>query len=70
MTAFEELHSLLVPGESVWIAETKFPDWPELVFETTIECLQMVLPEEITPPADDALRSFRSPARTRRQWLR
>ncbi len=54
VTAFEELHSLLVPGESVWIAETKFPDCPELVFEATIECLQMVLPKEITPPADAA----------------
>jgi len=55
VSAFEDLHSLLVPGESVWIAETKFPDCPELVFEVTIECLQMVLPEEVTPPADTAV---------------
>ena len=54
VTAFEELHSLLVPGESVWIAETKFPHCPDLVFETTIECLQMVLPEEVIPPAQEA----------------
>ncbi len=53
VTAFEQLHSLLVPGESVWIAEMKFPDCPELVFETTIECLQMVLPENVMPPAAD-----------------
>lgn len=52
--AFKALHSLLVPGESVWIAEGKLPDWPELVFETTIECLQMVLPEGVTPPSDAA----------------
>jgi len=55
VTVFEELHSLLVPGESVWIAEGKFPNCPKLVFEATIECLQMVLPEEVTPPADTAV---------------
>jgi len=54
VTVFEELHSLLVPDESVWIAETTFPDCPELVFEATIECLQMVLPECVTPPAETA----------------
>jgi len=54
VTAFEELRSLLVPGESVWVAETKFPDCPDLVFQATIECLQMVLPESVTPPADTA----------------
>jgi len=52
--AFKALHSLLVPGESVWIAEGNFSDCPELMFETTIECLQMVLPESITPPSDAA----------------
>jgi len=54
VTALEALHSLLVPGESAWIAETKFPDCPDLVFEATIECLQMVLEESVTPPADAA----------------
>src|SRR5271165_1988111 len=54
VTAFEELRSLLAPEEQVWIAETTFPDSPDLVFEATIECLQMVLPESVTPPSDTA----------------
>lgn len=52
--ALEALHSLLVPGEQVWIADAKFPDWPELVWETSLECLQMVLPDEVTPSPDKA----------------
>jgi GNAT superfamily N-acetyltransferase len=49
--ALESLHSLLVPGEQVWIADAQFPDWPGLVWETSLECLQMVLPHEVIPPA-------------------
>jgi ribosomal protein S18 acetylase RimI-like enzyme len=48
--ALEGLHSLLEPGEQVWIADAKFPKWPEFVWETSLECLQMVLPDEINPP--------------------
>jgi predicted GNAT family acetyltransferase len=48
--ALLELHSLLVPGESVWIPGEKFPRPPEISFEQSLECLQMVLPAEITPP--------------------
>jgi predicted GNAT family acetyltransferase len=51
IAALEALHSLLVPGEQVWLADGKFPEWPELVFETSLECLQMVLPEGVEPPA-------------------
>jgi len=51
--ALKSLHSLLVPGEQVWIADGKFPDWPELVWETSLECLQMVLPDEVAPPPPD-----------------
>jgi predicted GNAT family acetyltransferase len=50
VAALLELHSLLVPGESVWIAGEKFPRPSEISFEQSLECLQMVLPAEITPP--------------------
>jgi GNAT superfamily N-acetyltransferase len=50
LAALESLRSLLVPGEQVWIADAKFPQWPELVWETSLECLQMVLPDEVIPP--------------------
>jgi len=49
--ALLQLHSLLVPGESVWIVGESYPHPPELVFEQTLECLQMVLPAEIEPSA-------------------
>ena len=48
--ALEALHSLLMPGEQVWIADAKFPAWPAIQCETSLECLQMVLPEEVRPP--------------------
>jgi GNAT superfamily N-acetyltransferase len=50
LEALKAVHSLLVPGEQVWIADAEFPAWPELVWETSIECLQMVLPAKIIPP--------------------
>jgi ribosomal protein S18 acetylase RimI-like enzyme len=46
-TALQQLRSLLAPGESVWIAG-KGP-----VPEADLECLQMVLGENITPPEPD-----------------
>jgi predicted GNAT family acetyltransferase len=49
--ALLELHSLLTTGESVWIIGESYPQPPELVFEQTLNCLQMVLPAEIEPPA-------------------
>jgi GNAT superfamily N-acetyltransferase len=49
--ALLELHSLLVPGESLWIPGERFPCPPEISFEQSLECLQMVLPAEITPLA-------------------
>lgn len=53
LDALNALHSLLAPEEQVWIADAKFPAWPELVWETSLECLQMVLPDEVTPPAPE-----------------
>lgn len=50
--ALKAVHSLLAPGEQVWIADAKFPAWPELVWETSLECLQMVLPADVTVPEE------------------
>src|ERR1700690_2684169 len=49
--ALGELHSLLSPGESAWLIGDNCPRVPELVFKKPMGVLQMVLPEEITPPA-------------------
>jgi ribosomal protein S18 acetylase RimI-like enzyme len=48
--ALQQLHSLLVPGEFLWLIGGNYPHVPELRFEETLECLQMILPEEIVPP--------------------
>ena len=53
MAALEGLHSLLKPGEAVWVyGETwpGMPNMPSLCCEGTLDCLQMVLPESVTPP--------------------
>jgi predicted GNAT family acetyltransferase len=54
-TALRQLHSLLEPGESLWLAGDYRPQIctqvPELSFVETLECLQMMLPESIVPPA-------------------
>ncbi len=46
--ALWELHSLLAPGESVWLMGTHYPHLPELRNEGTLECTQMVLTTELT----------------------
>jgi GNAT superfamily N-acetyltransferase len=53
--ALQQLHSLLAPGESVWLIGESYPAVPELHFEGTMECLQMVLPGTVTPdgPANE-----------------
>ena len=50
VTALQSLHSLLAPEESVWLIGESYPLIPELTHKQTLECLQMVLPEDITPP--------------------
>lgn len=45
--ALWELHSLLAPGEYVWLFGTHYPPLPELRNEGTLECVQMVLTREI-----------------------
>ena len=49
VVALQQLHSLLSPGESVWLFGEDYPHLPELSFKGTLECFQMVLPEEVTP---------------------
>jgi GNAT superfamily N-acetyltransferase len=50
-SALQSLYSLLVPGEYVWLVGESYPSLPELTCEETLECLQMVLPEEVSPPS-------------------
>jgi ribosomal protein S18 acetylase RimI-like enzyme len=45
--ALWELHSLLAPGEFVWLFGTHYPYLPELRNEGTLECAQMVLTVEL-----------------------
>ena len=49
--ALWELHSLLAPGEYVWLFGTHYPLLPELRNEGTLECVQMVLPVELAEKA-------------------
>ena len=49
-SALQSLHSLLVPGEYVWLIGESYPSIADLPCAGTIECLQMVLPEAVTPP--------------------
>ena len=49
-SALQSLHSLLVPGEYVWLIGEHYPAVPELSCIGNLECLQMVLPREVTPP--------------------
>ena len=55
--ALWELHSLLAPGEYVWLFGTHYPHLPELLNEGTLECVQMVLTRELDakPSAIDLL---------------
>jgi predicted GNAT family acetyltransferase len=56
--ALKQLHSLLAPGESVWLIGESYPVIPKLSFEGTMECLQMVLPEKVAPvgPTNEIVR--------------
>jgi predicted GNAT family acetyltransferase len=48
--ALHQLHSLLVPGEYVWLVGESYPAVPELTCEETLQCLQLILPAEVSPP--------------------
>jgi ribosomal protein S18 acetylase RimI-like enzyme len=47
VSALRQLHSLLAPGESVWLMGTSYPDVPYLRKEGKLECAQMVLTSEL-----------------------
>jgi len=50
-SAMRQLQSLLASGECVWIIGENYPPVPELALKEILPCLQMVLPEEVAPPA-------------------
>ena len=45
----EQLQSLLVPGDPVWLVGNSYPNVAGLSLEATLETLQMVLPEKVIP---------------------
>ncbi len=47
----QQLHALLIPGESVWFAADHYSVIPELIRHETLPCLQMTMPQTIVPPA-------------------
>lgn len=51
---FAQLRSLLAPEESAWLVGESYPYVPELCFEETLDCLQMILPEQVAAPAPAA----------------
>jgi predicted GNAT family acetyltransferase len=51
IAALQALHSLLEPRESVWLIGETYPTISSLVCEANLDCLQMVLPEGVPPPA-------------------
>jgi GNAT superfamily N-acetyltransferase len=51
--ALRDLHTLLAPTESVWVFDLLSQadlTGANLTLETTLDCLQMVLPHHVTPP--------------------
>jgi GNAT superfamily N-acetyltransferase len=52
--AFDQLRSLLAPGESVWIFGPAGSAAPGLFIEQSLDCYQMVLPPTVDLPATNA----------------
>jgi GNAT superfamily N-acetyltransferase len=48
--ALQQLASLIVHGEHLWLFDDNFPPAPEIDWLQTLQCLQMVLPSEVNPP--------------------
>jgi ribosomal protein S18 acetylase RimI-like enzyme len=57
LAAFRDLHSLLLPGETTWVAGPQPPNTPELAYGGVLPCLQMHFPAEtpLPPAPGDAL---------------
>jgi predicted GNAT family acetyltransferase len=49
-----QLRSLFGTGESAWIIGEEYAEVPGLIREETLECLQMVLPDEVRVPDREA----------------
>jgi ribosomal protein S18 acetylase RimI-like enzyme len=52
--ALLDLRASLDPAEAVWIIGPGYPFGDNFVVEQVIDCLQMVLPSSVEPPAGDA----------------
>ncbi len=48
--ALQQLASLIVKGEHLWLFDDNFPPAPEIDWLEKLQCLQMVLPREVNPP--------------------
>ena len=48
--SMQQLHELLTPGDSVWFIAERYSEIPQLHRHETLDCLQMVLPENVSPP--------------------
>lgn len=54
-TAFQDLHRLLIPGETVYVQGDQPPQATGLLWQGVIPCLQLVFPAETPLPAPLAL---------------
>ena len=62
-TSLRDLHSLMEPGESVWIFGDNLPAAEGLAYDATLPTLQMVLPVDTPiPPPDHAVVPLSDPA--------
>jgi ribosomal protein S18 acetylase RimI-like enzyme len=50
ISALKHVSTLLAPDESTWLIGDSYPQVPQLSFEEKLECFQMVLPNDTTPP--------------------
>ncbi len=61
--ALRDLHTLMQPGESVWIFGENLPTVEGLAYDATLPTLQMVLLADTpVPPPDDAITPLSDPA--------
>jgi hypothetical protein len=66
--AMIQLRSLFEAGESAWVIGKEYAGLPGLVREETLECLQMVLPDEVHCRIQMRSRSCRM--QTLERWCR
>ena len=49
-TCMHQFHALLEAEECIWFVAEQYTEIPQLIRQETLLCLQMVLPENISPP--------------------